>query len=405
MTTPKRRFFGGIAAAFAASLAGQTANATADHWHPGGPLLIKADVLFDGTQFLYGQAVLVRQGKIVKVAPAGEIKADGAKVVTVKGGTILPGFIDMHTHHLVQHVPPQRILEHGVTTARDLGGPLTPATIDKPYQLRQPLSGHIISAPGGYPNVVFPGSGVEIAGETNVRAKVDELAAGGASIIALSLETGESEGAAWQWHMPATPPPWPTLTKGELEAIVDQAHNVHHLRVVAYFGSDASAQRALDAGVDEWAHMPCDALSPGVIASAGAKGVAIDTTIDTAVQCTGVHENAAALFASGAKIFYATDMGHPDIPHGIDAQEIHVGIHAGMHNGLPFPDAVARALASATSLAGDYLGLAPLGRIVPGAPADLIVIGSDPRANFKELEFPRVVIKDGRIVIQRKAGQ
>ncbi len=401
MRSKKTQRLLGMATAIAIGLATRTASAIT----PAQPLIVKADLLFDGTQFLTGQAVLVQDGKIAKVGPAKQVKLPGARIVNVPGGTILPGFIDMHTHHILNGVPPLRMLEHGVTTARDLGGPVAPVMINQPYQLRQFTSGLILSAPGGYPNVVFPGSGVEVSGEAQVRATVDSFVAQGASVIAVSLEPGGEFGAPAHWHMPKTPPPWPTLTDAELNAAVDQAHNVHHVPVAAYLGTDEGARRALAAGVDEWAHMPCDPLSPATIASAGAAGVAIDGTIDTEVQCTGVHDNAAALVAAGAKLFYATDMGHPDIPHGIDAQEIHMGIHAGLHSGMPFVDSLVAALASATSAAGDYLGLAPLGRIVEGAPADLIVIGSDPRANFKELEYPRWVIKDGLIVVKRAQGE
>ena len=38
---------------------------------------------------------------------------------------------------------------------------------------------------------------------------------------------------------------WPTLTDDELNAIVDQAHNHHHVRVTAYLGDEEGAQRAL----------------------------------------------------------------------------------------------------------------------------------------------------------------
>jgi imidazolonepropionase-like amidohydrolase len=151
--------------------------------------------------------------------------------------------------------------------------------------------------------------------------------------------------------------------------------------------------------------MPCGFLSPTVIAKAGEKKIAIDGTIDTSVQCTYVHDNAADLVAAGARLFYATDMGHPDIPHGIDAQEIHMGLHVGFHNGKDYPTSLAAALASATSKGGKYLGVPLLGQIVPGAPADIIVTGSNVLEKFKELEFPRVVIKSGWVVIERKAGQ
>ncbi|MGB6177029.1 MAG: hypothetical protein WBF43_12005, partial [Methylocella sp.] len=353
-----------VAAAIASDLAVQPASGGASPQTSNKPrsLLISADLLFDGTKFLTGQAVLVRHGKIVQVAPLNAIQAPGARTVNVPGGTILPGFIDMHTHHLLNAVPPLRILEHGVTTARDLGGPLKPVTIDEPFQLRQLLSGPIITVKGGYPIPVFPLSGVEVSGPGEARRLVHQLAAQGASVIALSLEPGGEVGAPWTLLPATSPPPWPTLSDAELGAIVQQAHLLG-LRVTAYLGTPEGARRARNAGVDEWAHMPCDPLPTGLIQLAGSKKQAIDGTIDTLAQCTGVHDNAKQLVAAGAKLFYGTDMGHIDIPHGIDASEINQQLNAGK--------TVDQAIASATSEAGSYLGLAPLGQLVPGAPADI----------------------------------
>lgn len=400
-------YLASVAAAVAVNLVSQPVMAAIPVANPQS-LIINAGAIFDGTQFIEGShSVLVQKGKIVKIGPAGSIKFKGARVVNVPGGTILPGFIDMHTHHLINGIPPRRMLEHGVTTARDLGSaePIAGAFTNQPYQLRQFFSGPILQAVGGYPNVVFPGSGTEIAGDSAARAKVDSLVTQGASVIAVSLEKGGEVGAPWNWHNPASAPPWYTLTEAELNAIVDQAHNVHHVKVTAYFGDEEGAQRVLAAGVDEWAHMPCDRLSPAVIAAAGAKKIAIDGTIDTEVQCSGVHDNAADLVNAGARLFYATDMGHPDIPHGIDAQEVHMGLQVGFHTGKDYIASLTQALVSATSEGGKYLGLAPLGQIIPQAPADLVVIGTDVRASFKELEFPRLVVKDGWVVIERVKGE
>ena len=372
-------------------------------------LIIRAGAIFDGTTFLEGEHdILIKQGKINKIGPINTIRVNGARVIKIPKGTILPGFIDMHTHHLNNNVPPLRILQHGVTTARDLGSeePITGAVIDKkPYQLRQFYSGPILQAPGGYPNVAFPGSGVEVSGDSAVRAKVDALVAQGASVIAASLDDGKETNAPWHWHEPASPPPWPTLSDADLLSIVDQAHNVHHVKVTAYFGNDAGAQRALSAGVDEWAHMPCELLSGSVIAEAGSKKIAIDTTIDTFVQCPGVHENSYLLLAAGAQLLYGTDMGHLDIPHAPDSNEIHMLLHAGFHNGFDYPTALTKALIAATSAPAAYLGLAPLGTIAKDAPADIVVINGDVRDNFKELETPRLVVKNGYVVINRPAGE
>ena len=234
---------------------------------------------------------------------------------------------------------------------------------------------------------------------------MDALVAQGASAIAVSLEDGTASGEPWQWHMPASPPPWPTLSDADLLSIVDQAHK-KGLKVTAYFGNDAGAQRALTAGVDEWAHMPCELLSGSVIAEAGSKKIAIDTTIDTFVQCEGVHQNADLLLGAGALLLYATDMGHLDIPHAIDANEIHMHLHAGLHNnGFDFPAALRDALKAATSAPAIYLGLAPLGTIAINAPADIVVINGNVRASFKELETPRLVVKNGYVVVTRLAGE
>jgi imidazolonepropionase-like amidohydrolase len=424
MTTRTQRFIATtiLAMAITGDLVAQQAIAdtkTSKHYSHQS-LLIKADTLFDGTKILNntgsGWSVLVQDGKIAQVGPANQINAEGAHIVDVPGGTILPGFIDMHTHHILNGVPPRRMLEHGVTTTRDLGGAVTPVSINQPYQLRQFTSGQILSKHGGYPNNVFAGSGVEVADAANARSIVDSLVKQGASVIAVSLEEGGEPGAPWMLHEPVPASGWPTLSDAELSAVIDQAHNHHHVRVTAYLGNELAAQRALDFGVDEWAHMPCDPLSNGVIAQAVKQGVAIDGTIDTEAQCAGVHENTVEFIKATGKLFYATDMGHPDIPHGIDAQEIHMELHAGMHSGMLYPDALTQALVSATSEAGEYLrhntlgdivpGVpANLGQIVEGAPADIIVIGSDVRASFKELEFPRLVVKGGLVVIERAKGE
>ena len=119
MTSLTRRFIASMATIIIAGLlVFQAAAAPKNSSTP--PMVIKAGLLFDGTHFLTGQAVFVQNGIIVQVGPANEVKPQGALSVNVPGGTILPGFIDMHTHHIVNAVPPRRMLEHGVTTARDL---------------------------------------------------------------------------------------------------------------------------------------------------------------------------------------------------------------------------------------------------------------------------------------------
>jgi imidazolonepropionase-like amidohydrolase len=402
MKLKTRRHLASAAAAIAVTLTTATASAAGP-----SPVIINAGMVFNGTDFVGPQSVLVQNGKIARIGTMGSIKLKGAKVINMPNGSLLPGFIDMHTHHLINNVPVRRMMEHGVTTARDLGSaePNMPFPANQPYQLRQFYSGPILQAPGGYPNSVFPGSGIEVSGIDAVKAKVDDLVLKGATAIAVSLEIGGEHGAPWGWHEALFPVPWATLSDAELAAAVDEAH-LKGVKVTAYLGNEDSARRSLVAGVDEWAHSPCDSLSDQFFADYGnLSSLAVDGTLDTEVACLGALDNAAKLVHAGAKLFYSTDMGHLDIPHGIDANEVHLGLHVGFHTGKDYPTALAAALASATREGGQYLGLAPLGQIAVGAPADLIVISTNVMANFKELEFPRYVLKDGAIVVERSTGQ
>jgi adenine deaminase len=55
------------------------------------------------------------------------------------------------------------------------------------------------------------------------------------------------------------------------------------------------------------------------------------------------------------------------------------------------------ALAAATWVAGDSLGVEGLGRIEVGAPADLLVLREDPTRDLRALRTIEAVIADGRL--------
>jgi len=57
-------------------------------------------------------------------------------------------------------------------------------------------------------------------------------------------------------------------------------------------------------------------------------------------------------------------------------------------------------LSAATARAGEHLGLAPLGRLVEGAPADLIGVRGDPLEQFKLLEYPDLVVSGGATIVE-----
>ena len=52
---------------------------------------------------------------------------------------------------------------------------------------------------------------------------------------------------------------WPLLSEDIVKAIVVEAHKPDR-NVTAHLGEATGAKIAVDAGIDEWAHMPCDII-------------------------------------------------------------------------------------------------------------------------------------------------
>jgi Amidohydrolase family len=359
----------------------------------GDRYVIAADRVFDGTRALDHHAVAVRGDRIAAVAPADRLSGPGPRIRFT--GTLLPGFIDLHGHPLLGQVPPDTILRHGLTTIRDTGGPLVPPS-GGDGRLRLLGAGPILTAPGGYPIPVFgPGAGLEVPDVHTARTAVGQLVAGGAALIKVALEPGGSPGAPWTGgHGLGSPPPWPIPSLEVVRAIVEAAH-AHGRIVSAHLSGPQGARLALEAGVDEWAHVPCDPISPELAARAAAAGVRVVSTLDTQSHCTGLADNASQLVQAGIRLLYGTDLAHTDVPWGINAQELQLMLHAG--HGALTPLEV---LSAATAQAGEQLGLAPLGRLVEGAPADLIGVRGNPMEQFKLLEYPDLVVSGGATIVE-----
>jgi imidazolonepropionase-like amidohydrolase len=94
----------------------------------------------------------------------------------------------------------------------------------------------------------------------------------------------------------------------------------------------------------------------------------------------------AAAHDAGVPVFVGTDAGG-SLPHGLVADEVAELVAAG----LP-PLA---ALAAASWSAREWLGRPGL---TEGAPADLVVLRDDPRADVRVLADPRAVLLGGAVV-------
>ncbi len=399
---------------FAALIASLTFIADAHATEPKS-ILLKADRIFDGHSFKSDIAITVKNGVIENIDPGDSQPPSNVKVVDLGDATILPGFIELHAHLSFQKVPEDTVLKHGITTIRDLGGP-----VHKPYggngRLRVLTSGPIITAPGGYPIPILDATNIAIAvsNEKEARNAVRKLILGGAVVIKVALEPGGEAGAPWSsshghhrhdqpkidhgnshrrpghndFHMPQK---WPLLPEMIVKAIVDEAHK-NNRKVTAHVAEEKGVQIAINSGVDEWAHMPCEVIPVSLLKLAKDNNVRIVSTLDTLSKCPGVAHNSAAWKSLGGELLYGAEIAHPDIPWGIDAQEL---LYFMIVARMSFVDT----LRAATSKAGLHLNLPLLGTLKRGAPADIIAVKGDPSQNLKLLEYPDLVISGGEIIV------
>ena len=340
---------------------------------PRADLLVTAPRLFDGERLIRDGAIAVRGGRIVAAGARSDVEVDAAWTIELAGATLLPGFVDLHVHGLGEGQ-----LNSPVTTIRDLGAsdyslPFPPA---RPGEPRVLLAGPLITAPDGYPIETHgPDRARVVRGPADARAYVRSLADRGADVVKVSLQLG-----------------YPVLPIRVLRAIVAEAH-ARELRVTAHVGERLGARLALRGGVDELAHMPCgsDPELMQALAAAGMEIVGTLHVVRVVAGCADALENAREFVSAGGLLLYGSDYGNPGIPLGLDVEELELIADAGLS-----PRAV---IANATGRSGALTGIAGVGRLVEGGPADVVAVSGDPTVELARLRDPLLVVVRGRIVI------
>ena len=203
--------------------------------------------------------IIVEGERITRVGQVGTVAVPaGAEVISTEGMSVLPGLWDMHVHlminghadyaHWDKKYPPllqdvimpasaRQLLLAGVTSARDLGGPLGPSIAVRDAINRGRAPGPTLYVSGPFlQHAPYPGTEAHrwgVNGVADARAKVRQLARAGVDCIKL-IDQDE-------------------MTMEEVRAIVDEAHR-HKLPVVAHAHRPEEIRRGLLAGVDNFEH-------------------------------------------------------------------------------------------------------------------------------------------------------
>ena len=203
--------------------------------------------------------ILIEGQRIRAIGTVGTLAVPaGAEVISTEGMTVLPGLWDMHVHlminghsdyphwdrtypslfeSVIMPASARQLLLAGVTSARDLGGPL-----EASINVRNAIKSGKIPGPTLYVSGPFiqhePYPGTEafrwgVTGEQDARAKVRRLAQAGVDVIKLIDQD--------------------QMTMEEVRAVVDEAHR-NNKQVIAHSHRPDEIRRGLQAGVDGFEH-------------------------------------------------------------------------------------------------------------------------------------------------------
>jgi imidazolonepropionase-like amidohydrolase len=301
----------------------------------------------------------------------------------------MPGFINAHVHRAYDEQNLENWLKAGVTTVRDESPLATDDFLVKRDRLnKDPAHSRIVSASP----ILAPETGYGqdfFTSADTASKKVSQYITKGVDIIKFSIE---DDMAGSTWTLP---------TYEEVKAIVDTAHGSGY-KVSVHIGHERNLQWAIDAGVDDIAHMVVEPISEETAMQVVQKGIYWIPTLeiwngvsrDYSLNWIDVAiENLSIFYKAGGKIALGTDFAgyEGSFDAGFPVTEVDLMKQAGM---TPMDIIVA-----GTKNAAHVCGLDDtLGTIEEGKLADLFVVTGDPLAEKPNLTV-RMVIHGGKIVV------
>ena len=393
---------------------------------------VKAARLIDGLGGApISNAVVLIENDRISAVGAGLSVPPGAQVIDLGAATVLPGFIDCHTHvtgqpgdnfyedlfkrspideAITAHIYAKRTLEAGFTTIRDVGSEefvdialkkaINHGDIPGPRML---VAGLALSATGGHgdlngysPYLSFKTFSGVADGIDAIRKLIRTDVRQGADVIKVLATAGvlseeDSEGA-------------PQYSQEELDTVVQEA-NMWERRVAAHAHGAEGIKRAIRAGVNSVEH--ASFIDDEGIRLAKEKGTFLvmdiynDDYIMTEYARRGYpqailekekrvgrtqRENFRKAWKAGVKMAFGTDAGV--YPHGDNARQFAKMVEWGM---TPM-----EAIRAATGSAAELLGWGDrIGTLQKGRFADLIAVNGDPLADITILQKVQFVMKGG----------
>jgi len=394
---------------------------------------IRAGKLIDGkSEKVVENIMIVIEGDKIASVTAGVSAPAGVEVIELSKATVLPGFIDTHTHVLLQgditaeeydtqllkqSIPYRAILaarnahialSHGFTAIRDLEteGAMY-ADVDVKTAIangevpgpRMQVATRAMTPTGMYPLLGYSWelkvpTGVQyVDGTDGARKAVREQAMYGADWIKYYSDRRYHFESAGVLHSMVN------FTDEEAKAIVDEAHRIGKKVAAHAIGSDGIAA-ALRAGVDTIEHG--DGLTDALMDEMARRGIYWVPTISVGVYVAPgrsgnwpkmaelQRENFPKAIKKGVKIALGTDAGGFDWKALNEAKEFEYYVQYGM---TPL-----QAIRSGTSTAAELLGWGDkLGTIEAGKWADIVAVSGDPLKDIKELQNVKFVMKGGMV--------
>ena len=368
-----------------------------------GSLVITNGTVIDGTGAdpIVDGIVIIAGDRITAVGSASDFAIPPAvRVIDAQGGTILPGFINAHIHQGYDEGNLKAWAQGGVTTVRDLldDGPrqelfsFRDALRDQPQYARLVAAGPAVTVPNGYPMVPWGVPGLTVNSADDAREKVNQLLDDGADLIKIMMESGKTFGRVI-----------PVLSPSEGSAIVQVAHG-RGIPVTAHAMDASDLERALDAGVDDVAHMIWDPLPDELVARMVENDVFWVPTLELYRYITRDAQNGwdqkaignlRRFVAGGGKVALGTDFAGYGAEYELAMPML--DIHSMQEAGMTPMQIIVAATRNAAHVGN--LG-SETGTLEAGKKADILVVDGDPLTNIRALARTTLVLRDGIVIRQ-----